>query len=114
MTFSLQYELDHQRLITAVVNDSRSVIPSLAGKDGQAVYAYAQGLISQVVPGVLVYRVRTDQGNLSGILALQTTVQPVSVVFLQLRPASVSFLSEISEVIATFIIERQYLQDVLY
>jgi hypothetical protein len=114
MTFSLQYELDYQRVISAVINDSRSVIPSLVGQDGNTVYAYAQAQIQQVTSGVLVYRIRTDQGNLSGFCAIQTAKTPVIPILLQLRPAAVPYFDEISQVITTFIIERQYLTDVLY
>ena len=114
MTYSLKYELDANRLIMAVVNDSRSVIPSLVGQDGNAVYAYSQALIAQMVPGVILYRIASVNGNLGGIVAINTNPGAVGTVFLQLRPAAVPFLSEISGVITTFITERQYLQDILY
>lgn len=114
MTFSLQYELDHQRLISAVINDSRSLIPSLVGQDGNAVYAYAQAKIAQVVPGVLLYRIRTDQGNLSGILALQVIGGVASILFCQLRPGAQPFLTEILQIIGTFITSNAFLQDMLY
>lgn len=114
MTYSLKYEIDRDRLITAVVNDSRSVIPSLVGKDGNAVYAYAQSLIAQLVPGVILYRIVTDQGNLGGVAAINTNQGVVGVVFIQLRPAAVPFLSVISQIINTFIQENGFLADILY
>ena len=115
MTYSLKYEIDTQRLIMAVVNDSRSVIPSLGpNANGQAVYAYSQTLIAQMLSGVILYRIASVNGNLGGIVAINTNPGAVGTVFLQLRPAAAPFLSEISEVITTFITERQYLQDILY
>jgi hypothetical protein len=72
MTFYLEYEIDYHRLISAIVNDSRSVIPSLSGADGNQVYAYAQSLIAMVVPGVIVYRIVGNNGILCGIMGFST------------------------------------------
>ena len=115
MTYSLIYELDANRLIMAVVNDSRSVIPSLGpNADGNAVYAYSQGLIAQMVPGVILYRIETLNGNLGGVIALNSNPGSVGQVFLVLRPAALPFSSGISQIINTFIQQNTFLQDVLY
>jgi hypothetical protein len=115
MTYYLKYEIDVQRLIMAVVNDARAIIPALGpNADGNAVYAYSQTLIALMVPGVILYRIETLNGNLGGICAINTNPGAIGTVFLQLRPPAVPFLSEISAVIATFISENQFLQDVLY
>jgi hypothetical protein len=115
MTYCLKYELDPNRLIMAVVNDSRSAIPSLGpNADGNSVYAYSQSLIAQMVSGVILYRIETLNGNLGGVIALNTNPGAVGQVFLVLRPAAVPFLSEISGVITNFISARTYLQDILY
>jgi hypothetical protein len=114
MTFSLQFELDYHRVISAVINDSRSVIPSLVGQDGNAVYEYAQGLIGQVTAGVLVYRVKTDQGNLSGFCAIQVKNGATSLLFYQLRPACIQFEAEILGIISIFIAGNYPLNDILY
>jgi hypothetical protein len=115
MTYCLKYEMDTSRLIMAVVNDARAIIPSLGpNADGNAVYAYSQALIAQMVPGVILYRIATMNGNLGGIVAINTNPGAIGVVFLQVRPAAVPFLSEISVVIANFIAANTYLQDILY
>lgn len=114
MTYSLKYEIDRDRLITAVVNDSRSVIPSLVGQNGQAVYAYAQGLIQQLTPWVVLYRISSVNGNLGGVCAINTNSGSVGVVFTVLRPATAAFSSSISQIINTFIQENGFLADILY
>ena len=115
MTYSLKYELDANRLIMAVVNDSRAVIPSLGpNADGNAVYAYSQSLIAQMMPGVILYRIETLNANLGGLVAINTNPGAVGVVFTVLRPAAVPFSSEISQIINTFIQQNTFLQDVLY
>src|ERR1700734_2246490 len=115
MTYCLKYELDTNRLIMAVVNDSRAVIPSLGpNADGNAVYAYSQGLISQMTPGVIIYRIVTLNGNLGGICPINTNPGAVGVVFTVLRPAAIPFSSGISQIINTFIQQNTLLQDVLY
>lgn len=115
MTYYLRYELDANRLIMAVVNDSRAVIPALGpNADGNAVYAYSQSLIAQMTPGVILYRIASVNGNIGGIAALNTNPGVVGVVFSVLRPAAVAFSSEISVVINNFIANRIYLQDVLF
>jgi len=115
MTYCLKYELDQQRLIMAIVNDSRSVIPGLGpNANGQAVYAYSQSLIQQMVPGVILYRIASVNGNLGGICAINTNSGSVGTIFTVLRPAAVPFLSEISTVITNFISSNVFLQDILY
>lgn len=114
MTFSLQYELDVKRIISAVINDSRSIIPETAGKDGNAVYAYAQAQIQLVGPGVLLYRVATENGGLGGYVALQVQNGVASVLLMQPRPAFVPFLGQISQTIANFITGNEFLQDMIY
>ena len=42
MTFSLSYEIDYKRVISAVINDSRWTIPALQGANGMEIYAYIQ------------------------------------------------------------------------
>src|SRR5579872_6308579 len=97
MTFSLSYEIDTSRLIMAVVNDSRSVISALGpNADGNAVYAYSQALISQIVPGVILYRIVYNGSNLGGVVAINTNSGSVGVVFTVLRPAFAQFSLEIN------------------
>ena len=115
MTYSLKYEIDANRLIMAVVNDSRSVIPSLGpSADGNAVYAYSQSLIALMVPGVILYRIETLNGNLGGICAINISLGPVGVVFMVLRPAAVPFSTGISQIINTFIQQNGFMADILY
>lgn len=114
MTFEILYEQDHKRIISAVINDSRSIIPELVGKDGNAIYAYAQAQIAFVVPGVLLYRISTGEGNLGGYMGLQVPNGVATVVLMQLRPAFVALLDEILQIIATFITNNTFLQDVLF
>lgn len=114
MIFELSYELDYKRVISAVINDSRAVIPALAGEDGNGVYAYAQAQIALIVPGVLLYRISTAEGNLGGYLGLQVANGVASILLMQLRPAFVPLFDEISQVIATFITSNDFLQDMIY
>lgn len=114
MTFELQYEQDFKRVIPAVINDSRWAILGLKDQPGSVVYAYAQSQVVQVVPGVLVYRIVTETGNLAGYVALQVQNMVASVLFTQLRPAFLSFSTQISNIIANFITEGLVLQDLLY
>src|ERR1700734_4161935 len=115
MTYCLKYELDANRLIMAVVNDTRAVIPSLGpNADGNAVYAYSQGLIGQLTSNSLVYRLTSTQGNLGGILALQVQNGVASVLFTVLRPAYQQFALAINEFIANFIVVGTFTEDYLY
>jgi hypothetical protein len=114
MTYSLSYELDYQRFITAIINDSCGTIPAIAGQDGNAVYAYAQAKISAIIPGVLVYRILGNMTNIAGYVAISVQNGVASILQLQLRPAHQPFLLEISAVIATFISSNAFMQDYLY
>lgn len=114
MTFNLQYETNTTTVVSAVINDSRSVILALKGQSSAVVYAYTQNLLSQIVPGVLVYRIVGDGGVLAGIVALSIQNGVASVLFSQMRPAFIPFLPQISIIIANFITSGAALQDTLY
>lgn len=103
MTFEATYELDHQRVMLAVINDSRNTIPAITGQNGNAIYAYAQTQIALIVPGVLLYRVGSLDGNLGGYFALQAKNGVGNLYLIQLRPAYQQNALEINEFIANFI-----------
>lgn len=113
MTFELTYELDFKRLMSAVINDARNTIPEIANQQGSVIYAYIQAQISLVVPGVLVYRVGSVDGNLGGYLALQTGNGVASPLLIQLRPAYQGISLEISQFISNFITSNQWKADLL-
>lgn len=114
MTFSLSYELDYKRIMSAVINDARNTIPATTNQPGMAIYAYIQAQISLVVPGVLVYRIVGDGSNLGGYCAIQVQKGAITLLFYQLRPAFQDFTSEILQAIAIFIQQNGPLQDILY
>ena len=114
MTFSLIYELDHVRVMSAVINDSRNTIPATTNQPGSVIFAYAQAQIALIVPGVLLYRVSTDQGGLGGYAAIKVQAGVITLDFYQLRPAFQAFTSEILQIISIFIQQNIPLQDILY
>jgi hypothetical protein len=113
MNFELTYELDFKRVMSAVINDSRNTIPSISGKDGNAIQAYVQTQTSLVVPGVLVYRIVGDNGVLGGYCGLQVQNGVANLLFMQLRPAFQQFLYLISPIIRNFISNNQFNADYL-
>jgi hypothetical protein len=113
MTYAITYELDYKRVMLAVINDSRNTIPAIAGQDGNAIYAYAQDQIALVVPGVLVYRVGSLDGNFGGYLALQVQNGVALPLLLQLRPAYQQNALEINGFIANFIVSGAWKADYL-
>jgi len=110
MNFGLTFEQDYARIMSAVINDSRNMIPDIAGMDGVAIYAYAQGQISLVIPGVLVYRIVGDGGVLCGFVGINSAG---TVVFQQLRPAFMQFAGQISDFIRNFISSNLFRNDYL-
>lgn len=114
MIFSLIYEQDHKRIISAVINDSRNTIPGTTNKPGVEIYAYIQAQISQVGTDVLLYRVVGNGSNLGGYAAIQVYAGVATLKLYQLRPAFQQFASEILQVIGIFITENRYLSDFLY
>lgn len=114
MTYCLQYEPDHTRIISAVVNDARNTIPETTNQVGSVIFAYIQTQTALVTKDVLFYRITTTNGNLAGYFGLRGTDGLVSTVLLQLRPAFQQFDTEILEFISTFISGRQYIQDQLF
>lgn len=114
MMFTLQYELDSSRVMSAVINDSRGSILALRNATGMQIYAYIQSQIGLVTPGVVVYRIVGSGGVLAGYVGINTNPGTVGPVVQQLRSAFVPFLNQISQIISIFISENQFLQDVLY
>lgn len=114
MTFTLQYELDASRLISGVINDSRGSILALKNATGMQIYAYIQSQIALVTTGIVVYRVIALGGVLAGYVGINTNAGFVGPTMQQFRPAFIPYSSQISEVINNFVINRTYLQDVLY
>jgi len=113
MTFTLIYEIDYKRVMSAVINDARNTIPEIAGSPGNDIYAYSQAQIAMIVPGVLVYRVGSVDGNLGGYLALQTGNGVATPLLIQLRPAYQRFSLEISQFISNFITSNAWKSDLL-
>lgn len=113
MTFTLLYEPDFKRVIPAVINDARNTIPETTNQPGTVIKAYAEAQVDLVVPGMLLYRISTGDGNLGGYVGLRVENGVASVLLMQLRAAFQPFLTEISQVISTFIINNTFLQDVL-
>lgn len=114
MTFSLVYELDKDRVMSAVINDSRNTIPSIAGQGGQAILSYILAQIALVPAGGLVYRIVGLGSVLGGYAVIQVQNGAISLLFTQLKPAYQEFSLEINDFIAKFISDNIPLQDVLY
>lgn len=112
MTFNIIYEPDFERLIMAVNNDSTATIPAIRNASGNAILAYNQAQIGLIVPGVNIYKVESETGNLCGFFALQVG-PPAKVLFQQVRPNFQSLLDEINQNIVTFINEGGFSYDVI-
>lgn len=105
MNYIISYCIEYQRYITAINCDSTAVIPVLANQLGSIILAYNNSLIDQVVPGVNVYILETENANLVGYFALKITNGVSILLFSQNRPAFQKFSLEISQNIANFIQE---------
>lgn len=114
MMYDLKYELDYKRVMMAVINDARNTIPETTDQPGSVIYAYSQAQIAKVVPGVLVYRISSQEGNLGGFCAIQVQNGVITLLFFQLRPAFQPFEAQILQFIGTFIQNNIPLQDILY
>lgn len=114
MTITLEYELDYKRVMSAVINDSRNTIPQTTNQPGMVIYAFIQAKISLVIPGVLVYRICSENANLGGYCGIQVQNGSITLLFLQLRPAFQPFEDQILQFIGTFIQNNIPLQDILY
>ena len=114
MTYGLTYEIDFQRVMSAVINDSRWTIPVLKDATGTQIYDYIQSQISLIADGVIVYRIVADGGVLAGFVAINTNTGSTGPVAQQLRPAFLQFSDQISQIISKFVSDNQFLQDVLY
>lgn len=114
MTFTLSYELDYKRIMSAVINDARNTIPATTNQPGAVIYAYIQAQIALVSAGVIIYRICTESANLGGYCGIQVQNGIIQLLFFQLRPAFQPFESEILQIIGTFIQDNVPLQDIIY
>lgn len=114
MTLELKYEQDYQRVMSAVINDSRGSILALKGATGMQIYAYIQSQTALVTSGVAVYRIVALGGVLAGFVGINTNAGTVGIKVMQIRPAFLPDTLEINQFISTFISTNQFLQDVIY
>lgn len=114
MTFDLIFEQDYTRIIPAVINDSWSIIPQTKMQFGSVIKSYSDSQLALIVPGVLPYRIESNEGNLAGYMALQVNNNVATVLLFQLRPGFVALTNQISQNIGTFIQSNLWLNDMLY
>lgn len=112
MTLRFIYDnFECNRVIPAVVLDSRSTIPALKGAGGFAVKAYTDAEVAKIVDGVAFYKLETEAGNLAAYVAINGSNG--TVVTYQIRPAFQSLSANILNQISNFINGSSWRFDVL-
>jgi len=117
MGFLFIYEpSEYQRIVPAVLIDSRASIPALANKTGNDIKAYTDVEVSRVAasPNVLFFRIETVKnkteiadGVLAGYFSIRVLGRPVLYQY-QLRPQFQQFSTHISAEIYNFISNGLY------
>ncbi len=111
MIFFFIYSNDYQRIMPAVLIDSRKTIPAILSKTGAQIKAYTDSEVSKITDNVLFYTIETNDGNLGGYFALQIQGNSAILYLKQLRPAFVEMDTAISSQINTFINEGTWRRD---
>lgn len=116
MTFRFIYSQEVPRLVTAVIIDSKSLIPEIALGIGSVIKTYTDGQIAQLNENsTLTYKIESMDGNLAGYFSILLTNMGQNATKFQqvLRPAFQSFSSKLSEDISNFIQNGEYRPDFL-
>lgn len=116
MTYRFIYNnFDCQRVIPAILIDSRSNIPAIKNKIGSAIKAYTDAETSKVTGTVIFYKIETELGVLAGYFSLQTATNGTATILqYQIRPSFAQFNTEIQGLINTFIQANEYGKDYLF
>ena len=106
MNFNFTYDIEYNRTMRAVINDSRGNITAIKNKVGSVMKAYADGQVNTVTVVSIPYKIETaDNGNLAGYFILRVNDEGgASLLSTQLRPAFEQFSTDISNQIINFII----------
>lgn len=117
MTVRFIYDIEYNRTMRGIINDSRENIPEIKNQLGVVMKTYADEQAALVTENSLPYKMETDAyGNLAGyvILGIGRTEQSAYLLTKQLRPAFEQFSTDISEQISNFITEGTWKQDILF
>lgn len=114
MIFRITYSDDYKRVIPAVIIDGRGTNPIIATLGGYEMKTYTDTKVEAVRSNTIPYKIETDKGNLAGYFVLGIKGNGACVLAESLlRPAFVSFSSEISQKINTFIQSGDWQFDIL-
>lgn len=113
MIYNFTYCENYNSLFWGVIADSRSNITAIKDAIGTVIKTYVDTQTALVVPGVIPYKIETDEASLAGYFLLSAVPGAVSVISLQLRPAFVQFQEQINQNIATFVESGNWAFDTL-
>lgn len=116
MIFNFIYDIEYNRTMRGVINDSRGNIVGIKNKTGVIMKAYADEQVAEVTEMAMPYKIETgDNGNLAGYFILQISSEGTAkLLSTQLRPAFEQFSVEISGLITNFITEGKWKNDFLF
>lgn len=113
MTFYISYCIEFNRVIPAIVLESRQLIAAIKNKSGFEVKAYFDAEISKVIEGVIPYKIEIESGNLAAYFSLKQVAAGSELYQLFVRPNFLAFSSLINTKITTFINDGGWKQDLL-
>lgn len=107
------YASEYQRIIPACIIDSRAFIPEVLNQVGTVIESFTDAEVAKVVEGVLPYKLETMEGNMIGFFSLKLDGSTVGIYQRFIRPAFRRFDLEISQRIAIFIHQNEYVADTI-
>ena len=116
MTFVFTYDIDYNRTMRGVINDSRANIAAIKNTVGSVMKAYVDEQVATVTEVSLPYKIETaDSGNLAGYFILRVNdAGGARLLSTQLRPAFEQFSTDISNQIINFITDGAWKHDYLF
>lgn len=115
MTFDFIFSREQQRIIQAVMIDSRATSMPI-GLNGNQIKPLVDAQVLLVTPTVIFYKIETVNGNLVGYFSLQVDTANKSATLLQyqLRASFMSFDTEIKNQINGYIVNGEWKGDYLF
>lgn len=115
MEFIFTYDIEYNRTMRGIINDSRGGIAAIKNTVGSVMKAYADQQVATVTESALPYKIETVNGNLGGYFILSVTdAGGARLLSTQLRPAFEQFEVEISNLIINFITDGKWKHDFLF
>lgn len=116
MSYNIIFEPDYQRILPAMLIESRAAIPAIKNKVGIVIKSYTDSQVALIGSNSIYYRIETDLGVIASTFSIDVNTSNKTAVqnIITIRPAFLQFKVDIQEIINNFITSKGWFGDYLF